>query len=114
MKIAAELWKKGTENTLYILDEPTTGLSAFDVHILLKALKKLVDSGHTVIMIEHNLEVIKTADWVIDLGPEGGDAGGSVIATGTPEDLCDVVKSYTGNHLRAALYGPNVQYGSLE
>lgn len=114
MKIAAELWKKGTENTLYILDEPTTGLSAFDVHILLKALKKLVDAGHTVLMIEHNLEVVKTADWLIDLGPEGGDAGGRVIATGTPEDLCEVAESYTGNHLRATLYGPNVQYGSLE
>jgi excinuclease ABC subunit A len=114
MKIAAELWKKGTENTLYILDEPTTGLSAFDVHILLMTLKRLVDAGHTVIMIEHNLEVVKTADWLIDLGPEGGDAGGRVIATGTPEDLCEVVESYTGNHLRATLYGPNVQYGPLD
>jgi excinuclease ABC subunit A len=114
MKIAAELWKRGINNTLYILDEPTTGLSAFDVHVLLKALKRLVDAGHTVLMIEHNLEVVKTADWLIDLGPEGGDAGGQVIATGTPESLCDVVKSYTGNHLRATLYGPNVQYGTLE
>jgi excinuclease ABC subunit A len=114
MKLAAELWQRNLVDTLYILDEPTTGLSASDVHVLLKVLNKLVNDGHTIIMIEHNLEVIKTADWIIDLGPEGGDAGGQVIAVGTPEELCDVAKSYTGNHLRAALYAPNVLNGSLD
>ena len=113
MKLASELSRRATGNTLYILDEPTTGLSAFDVHVLLRVLNRLVDAGNTVIVIEHNLEVVKTADWVIDLGPEGGDAGGQVVVEGTPETLCDVVKSYTGNHLRAALFGPNVRYGPL-
>jgi excinuclease ABC subunit A len=113
MKIASELSRRATGQTLYILDEPTTGLSASDVHVLLRVLNRLVDAGNTVIVIEHNLEVVKTADWVIDLGPEGGDAGGQVVVEGTPETLCDVVKSYTGNHLRAALFGPNVRYGPL-
>ncbi len=113
MKLASELSRRATGNTLYILDEPTTGLSAFDVHVLLRVLNRLVDAGNTVIIIEHNLEVVKTADWVIDLGPEGGDAGGQVVVEGTPETLCEVIKSYTGNHLRAALFGPNVQYGPL-
>ena len=113
MKLASELSRRATGNTLYILDEPTTGLSAFDVHVLLRVLNRLVDAGNTVIVIEHNLEVVKTADWVIDLGPEGGDAGGQVVVEGTPETLCDVAKSYTGNHLRAALFGPNVRYGPL-
>ena len=113
MKLASELSRRATGKTLYILDEPTTGLSASDVHILLRVLNRLVDAGNTVIVIEHNLEVVKTADWVIDLGPEGGDAGGQVVVEGTPETLCDVVKSYTGNHLRAALFGPNVRYGPL-
>jgi excinuclease ABC subunit A len=113
MKLASELSRRATGNTLYILDEPTTGLSAFDVHVLLRVLNRLVDAGNTVIVIEHNLEVVKTADWVIDLGPEGGIAGGQVVVEGTPEALCDNAKSYTGNHLRAALFGPNVQYGPL-
>ena len=113
MKLASELSRRATGQTLYILDEPTTGLSASDVHVLLRVLNRLVDAGNTVIVIEHNLEVVKTADWVIDLGPEGGDAGGQVVVEGTPETLCDVVKSYTGNHLRAALFGPNVRYGPL-
>ncbi|MDF1538326.1 MAG: excinuclease ABC subunit UvrA [Candidatus Thorarchaeota archaeon] len=114
MKLASELSRRSTGNTLYILDEPTTGLSASDVHVLLKVINRLVDQGNTVIMIEHNLEVIKTSDHVIDLGPEGGDAGGELVASGTPEELCDVVESYTGNFLRASLFGPDVRYGSLE
>ncbi len=113
MKLASELSRKATGQTLYLLDEPTTGLSASDVHVLLRVINRLVDAGNTAIIVEHNLEVIKTADWVIDLGPEGGDAGGEVIAQGTPEDLSEVWNSYTGNHLRAALYGPNVRYGPL-
>jgi excinuclease ABC subunit A len=96
-----------------LLDEPTTGLSASDVHVLLRVIDRLVESGNTVIIVEHNLEVVKTADWLIDLGPEGGDRGGEVVATGTPEDVCDVWKSYTGNYLRAAIYGSNVKYGSV-
>ncbi len=103
MKIAAELWKKNVENTLYILDEPTTGLSSYDIHVLLNALNRLVNAGNTIIMIEHNLEVIKTADWVIDLGPEGGDGGGRVVAVGTPEDIAHVKKSYTGRYLREVI-----------
>ncbi|MFW9909000.1 MAG: excinuclease ABC subunit UvrA [Candidatus Thorarchaeota archaeon] len=113
MKLASELSRRGTGNTLYILDEPTTGLSAYDVHILLRVIKRLVDAGNTVIMIEHNLEVIKTADHVIDLGPEGGDKGGWLIGAGTPEALCDITRSYTGNHLRSAIYGPRVKHGDL-
>jgi excinuclease ABC subunit A len=113
MKIASELSRRSTGQTLYLLDEPTTGLSASDVHVLLRVLNRLVEGGNTVVLVEHNLEVIKTADWLIDLGPEGGDAGGQVVAVGTPEDLCDAVESYTGNHLRQALYGWNVRYGPL-
>jgi excinuclease ABC subunit A len=114
MKLASELSRRGTGNTLYILDEPTTGLSAYDVHVLLKAINRLVNAGNTVIMIEHNLEVIKTSDHIIDLGPEGGDKGGRLIGMGTPEQLCDLAESYTGNHLRATLYGPSVKYGNIE
>ncbi len=114
MKLASELSRRSTGNTLYILDEPTTGLSASDVHVLLRVLNRLVEAGNTVIVIEHNLEVVKTADWIIDLGPDGGDGGGEVVAQGTPEDLCEVLASYTGNHLRASLYGPNVRYGPLD
>jgi len=109
MKLAAELSRRSTGNTLYILDEPTTGLSASDVHVLLKVLNRLVDAGNTVIVIEHNLEVIKTADHVIDLGPEGGDDGGRVIATGTPEQIAEVKASYTGQFLREALKGHSLQ-----
>jgi excinuclease ABC subunit A len=114
MKLASELSRRSTGNTLYLLDEPTTGLSASDVHVLLKVLKRLTDAGNTIIMIEHNLEVVKTADWVIDLGPEGGDAGGEVIATGTPEEICEVWNSYTGNHLRKIIYREDAVYASLE
>ncbi|MGY5853391.1 MAG: ATP-binding cassette domain-containing protein, partial [Candidatus Thorarchaeota archaeon] len=113
MKLARELWRKATGSTLYILDEPTTGLSASDVHILLKVINRLVEGGNTVIMIEHNLEVVKIADHVIDLGPEGGENGGQVIATGTPEELCDVVDSYTGNHLREVLFSSDTRYGTV-
>ena len=85
--------------TLYILDEPTTGLHFEDVKKLIEVLQTLVDQGNTVIVIEHNLEVVKIADWIIDLGPEGGDKGGHIVAAGTPEDVCDVAESYTGQYL---------------
>jgi excinuclease ABC subunit A len=88
---------------MYILDEPTTGLHFADVEHLLGVLGRLVDAGNTVVVIEHNLDVIKTADWVIDLGPEGGDAGGEIITTGTPEDIIAETRSYTGQHLRPLL-----------
>ena len=103
MKLAKELSKRSTGNTLYILDEPTTGLAACDIDILLKALNRLVDSGNTVIVIEHNVDVIKTADWIIDLGPEGGDAGGEVVAYGTPEELSQTENSHTARYLKPIL-----------
>ena len=98
-----ELSRRATGRTIYILDEPTTGLHFADVEHLLGVLGRLVDAGNTVVVIEHNLDVIKTADWVIDLGPEGGDAGGEIIATGTPEDIASSPASYTGQHLAAVL-----------
>lgn len=104
IKLSRELSKKGTGNTLYILDEPTTGLHFDDVKKLLKVLDQLVEAGNTVIIIEHNLDVIKTADWIIDLGPEGGDDGGKVIATGTPEDISNNKNSYTGMFLKKVLF----------
>ncbi len=100
MKLASELSKVATGSTLYILDEPTTGLHFEDIRKLLAVLHSLVDKGNTVIVIEHNLDVIKTADWLIDLGPEGGDAGGEIIATGTPEEVARVEESHTGRFLR--------------
>ncbi len=103
VKLATELSKVGTGNTLYILDEPTTGLHALDVKLLLNVLQKLVDKGNTVLVIEHNLDVIKTADWIIDLGPEGGDKGGRIVATGTPEEVAKNPHSYTGKYLQAIL-----------
>jgi excinuclease ABC subunit A len=103
IKLAKELSRRSTGRTLYILDEPTTGLHAADVHRLLDVLHRLVESGNTVIVIEHNLDVIKTADWIIDLGPEGGDGGGAVVAIGTPEDIVLVEESYTGRYLAAVL-----------
>jgi excinuclease ABC subunit A len=103
IKIAAHLASYGGERLLYILDEPTTGLHFDDIAKLLGAFKKLVEAGHTLLVIEHNLDVVKTADYVIDLGPEGGDAGGRVIATGTPEQIVQVEASYTGQALRQVL-----------
>lgn len=100
IKLSTELSKRGTGKTVYILDEPTTGLHFEDIKKLLEVLNSLVEKGNSVIVIEHNLDVIKTADWVIDLGPEGGDAGGTVVATGTPEDICKVTTSYTGKFLK--------------
>jgi excinuclease ABC subunit A len=106
VKLATELSRRATGRTLYILDEPTTGLHFADIEKLLEVLNRLVDAGNTVVIIEHNLDVIKTADWVIDLGPEGGDDGGRVVATGTPEALArHGEKSYTGQFLSAALAG---------
>ncbi|HWM82535.1 MAG TPA: excinuclease ABC subunit UvrA [Pseudolabrys sp.] len=103
IKLAKELSKRATGRTLYILDEPTTGLHFHDVAKLLEVLHELTDSGNTVVVIEHNLEVIKTADWIIDLGPEGGDGGGEIVATGTPEDIVKVKRSYTGQFLAPVL-----------
>ena len=103
IKLAKELSKRSTGKTLYILDEPTTGLHSADVGKLLEVLHRLVDAGNTVVVIEHNLDVIKTADWIIDLGPEGGDGGGEVIATGTPEDVAGIEGSYTGEYLARIL-----------
>jgi excinuclease ABC subunit A len=103
VKLAAELSKVATGRTLYILDEPTTGLHFADIEKLLEVLQRLVDNGNTVVVIEHNLDVIKQADWIVDLGPEGGEAGGEVIATGTPEEVATVDESYTGQYLRQVL-----------
>jgi excinuclease ABC subunit A len=103
VKLAAELCKVATGKTLYILDEPTTGLHFSDIETLLETLQRLVDGGNTMIVIEHNLDVIKQADWVIDLGPEGGDAGGELIAAGTPEDVAQVTESFTGRFLQNVL-----------
>jgi len=105
VKLAKELSKRDTGNTLYILDEPTTGLHFYDIEQLLAVLHRLRDKGNTVVVIEHNLDVIKTADWVIDLGPEGGDGGGQIIATGTPEDVADNKASFTGEYLKPLLNG---------
>ena len=103
VKLASELGKNPTGHTLYVLDEPTTGLHFADINNLLGVLNRLADLGNTVLVIEHNLDVIKCADWLIDMGPEGGDGGGRVIATGTPEQVCDVPQSYTGQYLRPKL-----------
>ncbi len=103
VKLAAELGKVATGRTLYILDEPTTGLHFADIEKLLEVLQRLVDNGNTVLVIEHNLDVIKQSDWIVDLGPEGGEAGGEVVATGTPEDVADAEGSYTGRFLRPLL-----------
>lgn len=99
IKLAKELSKRDTGQTLYILDEPTTGLHFHDIRQLLHVLHRLRDHGNSVVVIEHNLDVIKTADWVIDLGPEGGDRGGEIIATGTPEQLASIPGSHTGHFL---------------
>ena len=105
VKLAAELQKRSTGRTIYILDEPTTGLHFEDVRKLLGVLGRLVDAGNSVLVIEHNLDVIKTADWIIDMGPEGGTGGGTVVAEGTPEQVAKVEASHTGRFLRDVLKG---------
>jgi excinuclease ABC subunit A len=112
IKLATELARRSTGRTAYILDEPTTGLHFADVERLLEVLHRLVDGGNSVIVIEHNLDVIKTADWVIDLGPDGGDRGGELIAEGTPEQVAKVKASHTGRYLALALRGEPIR--SLE
>jgi excinuclease ABC subunit A len=109
VKLSRELSKRDTGRTLYILDEPTTGLHFEDVRVLLTVLHRLVDRGNTVLVIEHNLDVIKTADWIIDLGPEGGTRGGTIVAAGTPEDVVKVEASHTGRYLRPMLKKPTRQ-----
>ncbi|HET7187576.1 MAG TPA: excinuclease ABC subunit UvrA, partial [Gemmatimonadaceae bacterium] len=106
IKLATELSKRDTGRTFYILDEPTTGLHFEDVRVLLHVLHRLVDRGNTVLVIEHNLDVIKTADWIIDLGPEGGTRGGTIVAAGTPEDVVRVEASHTGRYLAPMLKKP--------
>ncbi len=103
VKLATELAKRSTGRTIYILDEPTTGLHMADVRKLIEVLQRLVDAGNSVVVIEHNLDMIKTADYIIDLGPEGGDGGGTVVATGTPEEVAECEKSYTGQYLKKML-----------
>jgi excinuclease ABC subunit A len=103
VKLSLELSKRDTGRTLYILDEPTTGLHFHDIGLLLHVLHQLRNGGNTVVIIEHNLDVIKTADWLIDLGPEGGDGGGQIIAEGTPEEVAKSKKSYTGQYLAPLL-----------
>jgi excinuclease ABC subunit A len=105
VKLSRELSKRGTGRTLYLLDEPTTGLHFHDIRQLLQVLHRLTDAGNTVIVIEHNLEVIKTADWIIDLGPEGGDEGGQVVVAGRPEEVATHPTSFTGQFLRRVLRG---------
>ena len=103
VKLAKELSRRDTGNTLYILDEPTTGLHFHDIQLLLDVLNRLADHGNSVVVIEHNLDVIKTADWIVDLGPEGGDGGGEIIAEGTPEEVTKVKGSHTGHFLKNML-----------
>jgi excinuclease ABC subunit A len=103
VKLSLELSRRDTGRTLYILDEPTTGLHFHDIKLLLEVLVRLRDAGNTVVVIEHNLDVVKTADWIVDLGPEGGDGGGRVIAEGAPEDVAANPKSHTGRYLRRVL-----------
>jgi excinuclease ABC subunit A len=103
VKLSLELSKRDTGRTLYILDEPTTGLHFHDIDLLLRVLHRLRDHGNTVVVIEHNLDVIKTADWIIDLGPEGGEGGGRVIAEGSPEEVASSKASHTGQYLKEVL-----------
>jgi len=103
VKLATELSRRSNGKTLYILDEPTTGLHTADIEKLLEVLQRLVEAGDTVVVIEHNLDVIKSVDWVIDLGPEGGKGGGRIVAEGTPEEVAQVGESYTGKFLRDIL-----------
>jgi len=108
VKLSKELAKRSTGRTLYILDEPTTGLHFEDVRKLLEVLHELVEQGNTVIVIEHNLDVVKTADWIIDIGPEGGDGGGEIVAVGTPEDVAAEPRSHTGHYLKDILSAKRV------
>ena len=103
VKLATELSRRATGRTIYVLDEPTTGLHSYDVHKLVDVLNRLVEGGNTVVVIEHNLDVIKVADHVIDLGPEGGDKGGYIVAQGTPEEIAEIEGSYTGEYLKKVL-----------
>ncbi len=112
VKLSLELSKRDTGRTLYILDEPTTGLHFHDIELLLTVLHRLRDHGNTVVVIEHNLDVIKTADWIIDLGPEGGGGGGRIIAEGTPEAIAAVEASYTGRYLKPVLVREKARVGS--
>ena len=115
VKLSLELSKRDTGRTLYILDEPTTGLHFHDIQLLLNVLHRLRDAGNTVVVIEHNLDVIKTADWVIDLGPEGGEGGGRIVAEGTPEQIAASPASYTGRYLKRALdHGQRVATNGTE
>ena len=104
VKLATELAKRGTGKTMYILDEPTTGLHSDDVSRLIEILQRLTDAGNSVLVIEHNLDVIKTADYLIDLGPEGGEGGGTIIACGTPEEVASIPASHTGHFLKELLF----------
>ena len=103
LKLASELTKRDTGNTVYILDEPTTGLHSYDVKKLVDILQRLVGNGNTVVVIEHNLDIVKTADYIVDMGPEGGDNGGTIIAVGTPEEIAKNKKSFTGMYLKKML-----------
>ena len=103
IKLAKELSKRSTGKTLFILDEPTTGLHFADIELLLNVLTRLKDQGNTILVIEHNLDVVKTADWIIDLGPEGGSEGGSIVASGAPEDVAKINESFTGQFLKKML-----------
>jgi excinuclease ABC subunit A len=107
VKLSLELSKRDTGRTLYILDEPTTGLHFHDIRLLLQVLERLRDAGNTVLVIEHNLDVVKTADWVVDLGPEGGEGGGRLLAAGTPEKISQTEESFTGRYLKAVLTKQN-------
>ncbi len=114
VKLARELSKRDTGSTLYILDEPTTGLHFRDIEQLLRVLHRLRDRGNTVVVIEHNLDVIKTADWIVDLGPEGGDGGGQIVACGTPEQVAAAEHSHTGRFLAVTLRGAEHQQAGAE
>ena len=113
IKLARELSKIGTGNTLYVMDEPTTGLHFQDVRLLVNVIQQLVDKGNTVMVIEHNLDVIKAADWVIDLGPEGGKAGGQIVAQGSPKSISEVQNSHTGQFLKQELERLSTVVGKL-
>jgi excinuclease ABC subunit A len=113
VKLATELGKTATGHTLYVLDEPTTGLHFADIQNLLNVLNRLADMGNTVLVIEHNLDVIKCADWIIDMGPEGGDGGGQVITEGTPEQIAEAAGSYTAEYLKPKLPRPSKRSGKF-